>query len=279
MSPHAVVDLGEPVEARFLRFTVHSLQESKRLSESGLAVSEIDVATPDSPLTPTTLLPVPQSREWNYGGYNWLNRHWDLLAYTEIHRARLVFLGDSINHRWGAPPFDETPGTGQSVWQRYYGHRDALSLGYGWDRVENMLWRLQNGELSNTDPRLVVLMAGTNNFEVNSPSEIVSGVSAICEEIHRQKPDAVILLLAIFPRGASGTFPELQEANRLLAQLGERKHIEFRDIGSAFLTEEGELTRDVMPDLLHPSKEGYRRWARAIEEDVARILGDAPVTD
>ncbi len=99
--------------------------------------------------------------------------------------SQLIFLGDSINHRWGAAPFDETPRTGQLVWQQYYGHRNALCLGYGWDRVENMLWRLQQGELSDTNPRLVVLMAGTNNFEVNSPEEIVAGVSAICDEIHR----------------------------------------------------------------------------------------------
>jgi len=279
MSPHAVIELEKPLQARFLRLIVHSLQPSKRSSEPGLVVSEIDVATPDSPLMPTTLLPVPQSREWNYDGYNWLERHRDLLAYAEEHSPKLVFLGDSINHRWGAPPFDETPRTGQPVWVHYYGHRNAMSLGYGWDRVENMLWRLQHSELSDTDPRLVVLMAGTNNFEVNSPEEIVAGVSAICDEIHRQKPDATVLLLAIFPRGASGTFPELQEANQLLSQLGRRRYVVFRDIGPAFLSEQGELTKEVMPDLLHPSEEGYRRWARAIEEDVARILGDSQVVE
>lgn len=277
MSPHAVIELETPVEARFLRLTVLSLQPSERPPEPGLVMSEIDVATPDSPLTPTTLLPVPQSREWNYDGYNWVKRHRDLLAYSEEHPSQLVFIGDSINHRWGAPPFDETPRTGQSVWEHYYGHRNALCLGYGWDRVENMLWRLQHGELSDTNPRLVVLMAGTNNFEVNSPEEIVAGVAAICDEIHRQKPTATVLLLAIFPRGASGTFPELQEANQRLSQLGERKYIIFKDIGPAFLSEQGALTKEVMPDLLHPNAEGYRRWARAIEEDVARILGDSPV--
>lgn len=277
MSVHATIPLEQPVPARFLRFTVESLYETGKAREPGLVVGELDVATAGSPLTPTTVIPVPQSREWNYGGYVWFERHRDLLARARTHASQLVFLGDSINHRWGAPPYDNTPRTGQAVWERYYGHRRALCLGYGWDRLENMLWRLRHGELSACDPRLVVLMAGTNNMEVNTPEEIGIGVAELCSEIHRQKPRTHILLLAIFPRGANRHYPDLDEANRCIERLGRRDYITFRDIGPAFLNEEGELTRAIMPDLLHPNEEGYRRWARAIEADVARHLGDTPV--
>ena len=277
MSPHGVIALNKPVKARFLRLTITSLQETGRSTEPGLVVGEIDVATPNSPLVATTLLPVPQSRPWNYGGYDWFNRHRAVLAYSAEHKPRLVFLGDSINHQWGGPPTDVTARSGEAIWNRYYSHRNAVSLGYGWDRLENMLWRLRSGELAETDPKLVVLMAGTNNLEVNSPEEIAAGVKGLCDGIHRQKPKSKILLLAIFPRGTNRHYPELEEANRRIRQLSNRSYILFQDIGPAFLNETGELTRDVMPDLLHPNEEGYRRWAQAIEPIVSRILGDPPV--
>ena len=277
LSPHAVIALPQVTDARFLRFTVVSLQDSRRTTEPGLVVGEIDVATPKSPLIPTTLIPVPQSREWSYGGYDWAQRHRAIIAYAETNRTQLVFLGDSITHRWGGPPYDSTPKTGAALWQRYYGQRKALSIGYGWDRVENMLWRLQHGELEHTDPRLVVVMAGTNNLEVNSPDEIAAGVAGLCEEIHRQKPRARVLLLAIFPRGSNRVYPELEDTNRQLAKLARRSYVQFKDIGSAFLDADGKLPREIMPDLLHPNEAGYRRWAAAIEPDIARILHDSPI--
>ena len=277
LSPHAVITLDQPTKARHLRLTVLSLLESRTSTEPGLVVGEIDVATPRSPLVPTTLIPVPQSREWSYGGYDWQERHRALCTYAAEHPARLIFLGDSINHRWGGPPTDVTPRTGAAVWEQYYGHRNALELGCGWDRLENMLWRLQHGELEASDPRLVVLMAGTNNLEVNSPEEIAAGVAGLCDEIHRQKPRARILLLAIFPRGKDRHFRELDETNRLIAKLGRRSYIQFKDIGSVFLNEQGELTREIMPDLLHPGEEGYRRWAKAIEPEISRALRDQQV--
>ena len=278
MTPHAVIELEAPILASHLRLTVSSLHKSDRSREPGLVVAEIEVGTEGSPLLPTTITPIPQSREWNYGGYVWMRRHQDVLAYNATANAQLVFLGDSITHRWGARPFDSTVRTGQAVWEKYYGHRQATSLGYGWDRVENMLWRLRHGELSDTDPRLVVVMAGTNNIEVNTPSEIAAGVSVLCDEIHRQKPTATILLLAIFPRGGDASVQRrLTATNQRLSEIGDRPYVVFRDIGTAFLDEAGELTREVMPDLLHPGEEGYKRWAAAMEADVARILQDRPV--
>ncbi len=277
MSVHATVTLDKPVMARFLRFTVFSLCPSEKSNESGLVVGEIDVATPDSPLVPTTLIPVPQSREWCYGGYDWRNRHRDLLAYAAAHRPQLVFLGDSITHRWGAEPCIPSLHVGTSVWNSYYGDRNALDLGYGWDRLENMLWRLQHGELKEADPKLVVLMAGTNNLEVNNGEEIALGVAGLCDEIHRQKPKARILLLAIFPRGCDAqTQEQLQKANQLIGQLGKRDYITFKDIGSALLDENGQITPSIMPDWLHPNEEGYRRWAQSIENEVSKALGDTP---
>ncbi|MBT5705445.1 MAG: hypothetical protein HOI66_03915 [Verrucomicrobia bacterium] len=274
MSPHATVGSTSLTAARFVRLTIDSIHDSPKSMEPGLAISEIDIATHFSRFKPTTTIPVPQSREWNYGGYHWRKRHLDLIEYSKTTKGDLVFIGDSITHRWGAPPFDETPTTGKAIWDQFYAHRQALNLGYGWDRVENMIWRIHDGELDHVDPRLVVVMAGTNNLEVNTPDEIAAGVRHLCSNIHQQCPKAKILLLAVFPRGQEGFSKELIELNKLLAKLDSRPFITFKDIGSVFLNDQGKLTRDIMPDLLHPGEEGYRRWAEAIEPEISKILGD-----
>ncbi|MCC7376778.1 MAG: hypothetical protein IT581_19115, partial [Verrucomicrobiales bacterium] len=273
-TPHAVIPLVAPVPSRFLRLTVLSLRESRRPTEPGFVMGELDVATPKHPLVPTTLIPVPQSREWNYGGYHWRRRHEAILAYAREHRPRLVFLGDSITHQWGGLPQSDTPKPGESVWNEFYGSRQAMDIGYGWDRVENMLWRVQHGELDEADPRLIVMLAGTNNLEVNTPEEIARGVERLCLEIHRRKPKARILLLGLFPRGENRKFPALDETNQRLRTLTRHRYLDFRDIGDVFLDDHGQLTRAIMPDLLHLSAEGYRRWAKAIEPEVSAAMND-----
>ncbi len=274
MSPHASITLKSPRRAKYIRLTIHSIHPSQKAKDPGLVIGEIDVESA-SRLHPTTTIPVPQSRERNYGGYHWRKRHQAILEHNRENPGRLVFIGDSITHRWGAPPFDETPQTGKDIWNQYYAHRQAINLGYGWDRVENMIWRIEAGELEQTDPDLVVIMAGTNNLEVNTPEEIASGVLNLCVKVHKKKPEAKILLLAVFPRGANAYPEALVDLNKRLTDFGKLDFITFKDIGHVFLNEEGKLTREIMPDLLHPGAEGYRLWAEAIEEDVARILGDA----
>jgi len=160
------------------------------------------------------------------------------------------------------------------VWDQFYAHRQALNLGYGWDRVENMIWRIADGELDHVDPRLVVVMAGTNNLEVNTPDEIAAGGRHLCSNINHECPNAHILLLGVFPRGQEAFSKELIELNKLLEKLNSRSFITFKDIGSVFLNGQGKLTRDIMPDLLHPGEEGYRRWAEAIEPEISKLLGD-----
>src|SRR5690606_33292921 len=106
----------------------------------------------------------------------------------------LVFIGDSITQGW--------EGHGKEVWEKYYGHRNALNLGYSGDRTEHVLWRLMNGELENVDPKLFVLMIGTNNtgHRQDPPEKTADGIKLILELLQDRKPDAKILFLSVFPR-------------------------------------------------------------------------------
>jgi lysophospholipase L1-like esterase len=214
----------------------------------------------------TAVVPVPQNRDFR--SYNWMTRFAATKQYALDHTCRLAFLGDSIIHHFGGPPLDRGLTATDPVWQKFYGDRDAVDLGFGWDRTENVLWRLEQGELDDMPLQAVTLMIGTNNLEFNSPVEIRDGVRAIVNLIRTKKPRAKILLLAIFPRGERADDPNRLraiEVNKLIAPLGRQRNVTFTDIGAKFLEPDGMISRDVMGDFLHPTDRGYEIWGGAIE--------------
>ncbi len=223
----------------------------------------------------TAIVPAPKIES---DFYDWFVRHESKCNAARANNHEIVFIGDSITHLFEGHPCRPD---GSEVWRKFYGRRSALNLGYGYDRTQNVLWRLANGELHGQTPKLVVLNIGTNNLtatancrEYTAP-EIVEGILAVCDEIHRIAPSAHILVMAIFPRdkAASPLRARVNELNALLKNaLPSRSFCELADIGRKFLDSNGEIPLEVMPDLVHPSAEGYRLWAGAIEATVRRHL-------
>lgn len=210
--------------------------------------------------------------------YDWFARHESKCAAARANNHELVFIGDSITHLFEGHP---SRPDGAEVWRKFYGKRGVLNLGYGYDRTQNVLWRLANGEFHGQTPRLVVLNIGTNNLTATancrefSVSEIVEGILAICDELHRLSPATALLVMAIFPRdkAASPLRKRVEELNAELKKaLVSRPFCELADIGRKFLDANGEIPLELMPDLVHPSAEGYRLWAGAIEATVRRRL-------
>lgn len=230
---------------------------------------------PKTTADPTNSAVVPVTQNRDYRNYDWMTRFDATKAYAKTHTCRLAFVGDSINHFFGGPPLDRGLTAPGEVWQKFYGNRDAVDLGFGWDRTENVLWRLEQGELDDMPLKAVSLMIGTNNLFMNSPEQIRDGVKAILDKIQTQKPRAKILLLAIFPRGEKPDDPGRLEAikvNRLLAPLGRRRNVTFMDIGANFLMPDGTISRDMMGDFLHPTAKGYAVWAQAVEPWMKQAL-------
>jgi lysophospholipase L1-like esterase len=212
---------------------------------------------------PSTVVPVTQDRSWP--GYDWAKRHAEVCAAVRQRHPQVVFIGDSITHFWD-----------QRLWKENYGKFDAVNLGYGWDRTENVLWRLQHGELESATPKVAVVMIGTNNMQINSVPEITDGVTAICQEIHKQVPQANILLLGIFPRGAKAdkTRAKIAEINTLLAKLDGHDRVTFLDFGAKFLNEDGTISREIMKDYLHPTPKGYQIWVDAMQPTLSKLTGE-----
>lgn len=242
---------------------------------SGVDTPASDLATwsaaSSTARTPSTLVPLTQNRDWRV--YDWTARHQAATALMKERQPEIVMLGDSITHFWGGEPLGGRR-TGAEVWDKFFAGRRVVNLGYGWDRTENVLWRLTHGEFDNVTPRVVVVMIGTNNVTLNTPDEISSGIAAICAEIHRRSPKTRILLLGIFPRGErpDANRRTIDEINQRIAKLDGHDGITYLDIGRKFLSEDETISKDVMYDFLHPSAKGYEIWAAAMGPTLERLL-------
>jgi len=218
--------------------------------------------------------PAPRSLDW------WTARHHSILERNARGNVDLLMIGDSITHAWGGP-------AAKAIWEEYYEPRNAVNLGYVGDRTENVLWRLLNGEIDNIQPKLAVLMIGTNNSNGKecSPEQIADGIKAIVSTLRTRLPATRILILSIFPRGNAemkranapvatynDQWAKCDEASRIASQMADGAMIHFLNVNQAFLNKRGELTRDIMPDLLHPKTEGYRLWAEAMEPTIAKLM-------
>jgi lysophospholipase L1-like esterase len=195
------------------------------------------------------------------------NRH---RTFSEIARGatiELLFVGDSITDGWR--------NAGQPVWDQNWAPLKAANFGIGGDTTQGVLWRMQNGELDGFKAKLIVHMLGTNNLNRNPIDEMVDGNRLIIEEYRKRQPQAKVLLLGIFPRSPEASHPNralIKEANGKLAQLADNNQVFFMDIGEKFLTGDGTLTQEIMPDGLHPNLRGYRIWAEAISGRVKELM-------
>jgi lysophospholipase L1-like esterase len=220
----------------------------------------------------TALIPVPFLEQ---DVYDWWARHNDELQVKQGMQPKVVMIGDSITHFWGGLPHT-VKANGASAWKQGFGadERATLNLGFGWDRTQNVLWRLRQGEFAGLTPQWVVILIGTNNLtgtpnaRANTPGEIVEGVAAIEAEVHRESPSSRIVVMAIFPRGESPTYrlrAPIVETNRLLQQrFRNDASVTYLDIGRQFLTPEGRLPVAMMSDGVHPTNAGYEVWGKAL---------------
>lgn len=212
------------------------------------------------PAQPGTVVPAPR-------GGNWMRRHEQINARAVPGEVELLFLGDSITEGW--------EGAGKAAWQKFYGPRKAMNAGIGGDRTQHVLWRLDNGNVAGISPKVAVVMIGTNNAAANDPADTAAGIEAIVARLRDKLPETKVLLLAVFPRGATPDDPLRRKnaaVNETIAKLTDGEHVFFLDIGPKFLTADGTLEKAIMPDLLHLSPRGYEIWAESIEPTLAELL-------
>jgi len=211
--------------------------------------------------------------------YDWWNRHAEVLHIRDSINPEIVLIGNSITHFWGGLPAlknkDGKPRipNGPKAWDSAFGPHRVLNLGFGWDRTQNVLWRLDHGELDGLHPRSVIIDIGTNNTSqtanarMNSAAEIVAGIRAICLRVRSKVPGTKIILMALFPREQMPGNPRrllINEVNRQLNRFAREERITFVDIGPKMVSPDGTISKEIMGDFCHPTERGYQIWADGI---------------
>lgn len=209
----------------------------------------------------TTMQPCRQYRDRSY---DWNARHRKELGLDKKDPPRIVFVGNSITHFWGGKPQGPYH-RGEDSWDKDFAPLGAQNLGYGWDRIENVLWRVYHGELDGYKARQIVMMIGTNNIGYNSDSEIIGGLKLLISQIKFRQPDARFLLLGIFPR--RGQEQRIAGLNKQIVQLAGMENVEYADPGKGLLDSSGKKINDALfvRDGVHPDAAGYRILAKAIK--------------
>jgi lysophospholipase L1-like esterase len=186
-------------------------------------------------------------------------------------QAELLLMGDSITDFWRN---EQGAFAGKAVLDKNFGQWKIANFGIAGDTTQGVLYRLNDGEGRGIAPRAIMLMIGTNNTGRNTAGEIAEGIGAVVLQLRRSFPQAKILLLAVFPRGAASDPVRgvIADINQRISKLHDGTNVHYLDIGQKFLDAQGEIPKDVMSDGLHPGAKGYEIWADAVREPLTRLM-------
>jgi len=202
-------------------------------------------------------------------------RHDKFVEIAKRGGVEVLFVGDSITDAWGGEGHGKSPGS--KIFEEEFVPLKAANFGIGGDRTQHVLWRLQHGELEGIQPKVLMLMIGTNNLGSNTVEEIADGIKAIVKETHKRSPKTKVLLLGIFPRGPKpdALREKIKQINEIIAKLDDGgKTVQYLDLAEKFLEKDGTLSKEIMPDYLHLSPKGYRIWADAVKGPIKELLGN-----
>ncbi len=178
-------------------------------------------------------------------------------------KAPVIFVGDSITQGW--------EDGGAQVWQKQFASLGALNLGVSGDRTEHVLWRLQQAPITHLEPKVVVLLIGTNNLGhgTSNAEQTLAGVLEVIKQLHAQAPKAVLLVHEIFPRGERfcpirGDIAQINQVLR--GQAGPQTRV--LGFSDKWVRADGTISKDIMPDFLHLTTTGYEQWAAAIAPEI-----------
>jgi lysophospholipase L1-like esterase len=225
--------------------------------------------------------PVPADQPRMRADRNSHLAHQQLLAKAKSGGIDVYFLGDSITRRWGALDYPDF----LAHWKKSFHGWNAGNFGWGADRTENILWRLENGELDGVDPKVIVILAGANNVgtepgDESQAADVTRGLSAVVGGCRKKAPAATIILTAIFPRNDNpAVMPTIARINANLAMMADGKSIRFLDVNARLADANGTLFEGMMVDGLHPSLKGYEVWAEGLKPVLIRLLGAPAASD
>lgn len=205
--------------------------------------------------------PIPQQRD----SYDWQERHRNVLKVNIEEPPTIVLIGNSITHYWAGAPAAQMV-RGADSWNSLWQDKVAHNLGFGWDRVENALWRINHGEIDGFKAEKVLLLLGTNNLAYNSAEDIAGGIVEVVRSVHRHQPGAEIIVCSILPRTSQSE--KVAPANKAIRQALSELDLPVRylDLTSMAFDANGKFRTNLFSDGLHPNTEGYRTLGTLLQK-------------
>ena len=204
---------------------------------------------------------VPRTQQRD--SYNWKERHEQVLALNKEKAPQILLIGNSITHYWAGEP-TASLARGTESWEKLFKGKVVRNLGFGWDRIENALWRIYHGELDGYEAEKVILLMGTNNLDRNTDNEIIDGIRELVRAVRYRQPKAQIYVAGILPRAWHES--RVAALNELLQVRLHAEEATYVDMSSEFLQPNGRIINELFTDGLHPNKEGYQRMAKMLEK-------------
>jgi len=192
----------------------------------------------------------------------------------------IYFEGDSITRRWGTS--DAAYRDFLANWNQNFFGWNAANFGWGADTIQNIQWRVENGELDGVQPKVIVLLGGTNNLPRGDDEvQVAGGIKAVLDTMQQKAPAATIVLMGITPRNDMGleVLAIIDRINASLARLADGKKIRYLDINDKLADKDGRLFDGMTVDRLHLSVKGYQVWADALKPIFTELLGPPAPTD
>ncbi len=193
--------------------------------------------------------------------YDWYERHAQILSLNKETPPQVVFIGNSITHYWSGDPATKFA-RGNASWNRLFKKYTIRNLGFGWDRIENALWRVYHDELDGYQASKVVVLIGTNNLQYNSNAEIIEGLNSLLSAIKWRQPSAEIVLMGLLPRRKLED--RINILNKDIALLADKHKSIFTDPGKSLLIGSGTIEESLFNDGLHPNEAGYQKLAESL---------------
>jgi lysophospholipase L1-like esterase len=225
--------------------------------------------------------PTPADQPVERTDQNSRTAHQQHLEKIKQGRIDVYFAGDSILRRWGATDYPEL----LANWKENFHGWNAADFAWGGDSTQNILWRLENGEIDGVNPKVIVFQGGTNNIGTRPGDDakiedVTRGVQAILARLREKAPEATIIVTAIFPRNDNiAVMPTIDRINENIAKLADGDKIRFLNINDKLADEEGRLREGMMADGLHPTLRGYQVWADALIPILTELLGPPATED